>query len=379
MTEVSIILGAGFSAEAKIPLRKELNSVLEKLTSQEFITNSLGTSYFLNEPDPNSHWINVHERNFTEALIKFYTSKISKKFDYEDFYDYCHKVSEENDKFFDSFFCDYAKRTSFPNQKGDAISKVLRTIDFLVADLLRFKNNLFEDNIINKYSNFLKLIRTLKEEFSIVNIFTLNHDLLLENLLQTSIEHDYSDGFEIHGTKYYIKSSQGQVRIKYFNNKFDKPLKVFKLHGSVDNYIYNYNAPYLMLKIPACLDNLKLFKEFKSSGKWNEENCWTLYQPEFLSGTTRKILNYSKHDYYKKQFKHFNRALKKSNLIISIGYGLEDTKINEFINNSLGNKCKLIVVKRTKQPEEFFTKNIIHYGENLGVSDIDFENIRKLI
>jgi hypothetical protein len=58
--------------------------------------------------------------------------------------------------------------------------------------------------------------------------------------------------------------------------------------------------------------------------------CWINYHSAFLSGTTSKILRYGE-PYYKEMFEHFTENLITSDLLVIIGYGGADTKINELI------------------------------------------------
>ncbi|TDO96071.1 SIR2 family protein [Flavobacterium sp. 245] len=375
--EISLLIGAGFSVEAGIPVRNQINDRLKSLTWDQFIIHSETTTHFLRGHDPNSHWQNVHERKFVQAVIKFYNQSVSDKFDYEEFYDYCFKISHHaKDLDFDGFFKNYVKKTNFPIDRQNALSIVIRTIDYLVNDLLTVDNT----GIIDKYQSFMNLLNRLKEKFEVIHIFSLNHDLLIENMFESSISFEYSDGFEIGGSRYYIKQKNRQIRIKYFNDRFDKQVRLYKLHGSIDHYIYNFSDPYQMIKIPKDLYPLNLYKETKIGEHWVEENCWTLYEPIFLSGTTTKILNYDKNPLHSSQFIHFKEALKKSKLLIAIGYGLQDEKINEFVRQELNNGLQMLIVKRSKDPNEFFAlKNVKHYGDGLGVSDLNFKNIESLI
>ncbi|RZL50782.1 MAG: hypothetical protein EOP00_02690 [Pedobacter sp.] len=379
-TEISFLIGAGFSVEAGIPTRNEINSKLKDLQWEDFIIGSEATTYFLQKPDPNSHWVNVTERKFIQALISFYNS-FNNEFDYENFYDYCYKIHDgQKDLNFEVFFKKYQSDHPSLLDKQNALSISIRTIDYLVNDLLKFNSDLFSNNIIDKYYPFINLIKQLILKFDKVNIYSLNHDLLLEAIFQTELDFDYSDGFEINGSNYFIKTGGEQVRIKRFKNEFGKKICLYKLHGSIDHYIYNFSEPFEMVKIPKKLYAPDLHRETFINEQWKVENCWTLYEPEFLSGTTSKILNYDKHPFYSNQFAHFKNSLKKSKFLICIGYGLEDEKINEFIKAELNKLLKVLVVKRTNKPLSFFKlPNVFHYGIDLGIADIEFEKVKKYL
>lgn len=380
-TQISILIGAGFSTEAGIPTRNEINFRLKNLKASEFFIDSEGTTHFLKQPNPNSNWLHINERNFIEEMILFYNSIISNDFDYEDFYDYCFNLlSDIDNQKFDTFFKNYKAERNNGLDKWRALDITIRTLDYLVSDLLNFNKDIFKTNIIDNYQPFLSLLRNLQERFEIVNIFSLNHDLLLEKIFISELNFEFCDGFEFNGSRYYIKKRDRQIRIKCFKNRYDKQVRLFKLHGSIDNYLYNISSPYEMVKIPKDLYAPDLHRETRKGNRWIEEQCWTLYQPNFLSGTTTKILKYDKHQFHITQFKHFRKSLKNSKLLIAIGYGLQDEKINEFIKKELSKNLKMVVVKRTKSPKEFFQiENVFHYGNNLGIVDIKFNQIEMYL
>lgn len=382
MKSISFLLGAGFSIYANISDRKEINNRLKNLTSDDFIISSVSIAYFTSDLIPKQTWENFYERKFTEFTIKRYVDK-HEEFDYEEFYDYAkelynnHSTSNELENLYKDFLKEH------PDHKLDklnSISIVIRTIDQLIDNALYFDGDLFKTEIINKYSNFLTIIEKYALEDYQINIFTLNHDLLLENLMSTSLKIKFCDGFDYFRTPYYIKQNGFQFRIKFYNKKFDCLVKIYKLHGSIDNYKVNYSSPYDMIKIPKKLNLLELYREKETDGKFEEEHLWTLYKPNFLSGDNTKISKYSSHPYYIDLFKEFSSKLKQSDTLILIGYGLMDEEINSKILKSFPVDKKILVVKRTKGNKDFYIRNnIIHFGIGKELKDLDIKTIEDLL
>ncbi|WP_353777651.1 SIR2 family protein [Winogradskyella sp. 3972H.M.0a.05] len=384
MKEFSILLGAGFSKDALIPDRKLINDKLRSLKFSDFMISSVSIAYFTGENHPNSSWQNVYERKFVEFFIEKYNALFD-DFDYESLYDYAmglyknHETSKELQEIYDEF---KSEKPHYPIDKLNSISIVIRTIDQLVDSLLYFDSDIFQNGIVNKYSSFLNLIDHLSQNDYKVSIFTLNHDLLLESLLRTSLNHAFTDGFQYEFTPYYIKQGELQYRIKYYTNKYDGTVNIFKLHGSVDNYKVNYSQPFDMVKIPKKLNHINLYREKKTEDqKVTTENIWTLYESDFLTGNDTKIEKYKSHDYYVDIFTHFEERLERSSLLLILGYGLADKEINNKIFEHFDyKKNKIIVVKPSKGSKAFYRDdNIVHYGNGKLTSDITVEEIIKYL
>jgi len=381
MKQVSILLGAGFSVYAKIADRQIINSKLKELKSDDFIINSVGIAHFT-ENYPNPDWLNKTKRNFIEYFISKYTSK-NPNFDYEMFYDYCVKLysNHKTSKELDSIYKEFKKEIPYYSiDKVNSMSILIRTINQLIDNILNLDKNIFESGLINKYQSFLSIIDKLVNDEYEVNIFTLNHDLLLEKLLEKSLNYTYDDGFQYFRTPYYIKQNNYQFRIRYYNQKFNSSVKVFKLHGSIDNFIVNYSEPYDMIKIPKKLNLLELYREKEIQEDFTEEHLWTLYEPHFLSGDETKVKKYNSHQYYIDMFNMLQKKLNNSELLVCIGYGLGDEELNKNIFSSYDESKKLLVVKPSKGNGEFYrNKNVIHFGTSRELKDLNITEIEELI
>ncbi|MBE4948028.1 SIR2 family protein [Chryseobacterium culicis] len=382
MKSISFILGAGFSAYAQIADRKAVNEKLKNLKAKDFIISTVSIAYFIPENYPNSKWLNVNERNFIEYFIAKYVSN-NPDFDYEKFYDYCmnlyknHSTSTELNVIYNEYLQDHPYHRI---DKLNSISILIRTVDQLIDSILYNDKDLFENGIIDKYQNFLKIIEKLIDDGYEINLFTLNHDLLLERLLSTGLTYTYADGFQYFKTPYFIKQGNQQIRISYYTKNFNSQINIFKLHGSIDNYIINYSEPYDMVKIPKQLNLLEIYREQEVDSKHVEVHLWTLYKPSFLSGDETKVEKYKSHNYYLELFKEFCSRLSKADMLISIGYGLMDSEINKMIFEHFPEDKKILVVKRSKTDLDFFkSKNVIHFGDNKELKDLTVDDIKKYL
>ena len=92
MRQLSFLFGAGFSAPDNYPTRKGLNERLRKISHEEIMIHTDGTSFFLNgQKDPNAKWTNTHEKLFIQEFLEFYSAVVIgdlENFDYEIFFDY---------------------------------------------------------------------------------------------------------------------------------------------------------------------------------------------------------------------------------------------------------------------------------------------------
>lgn len=155
----------------------------------------------------------------------------------------------------------------------------------------------------------------LTDEITQLDIFSLNHDLLLEKLFLTS-KINYLDGFGIH---------KGEVR--YFDpSSYEKKQKIrlFKLHGSINWFSFKRK------------DNRGEIEEYGiplNPDYWHCKDTTGNFiknlrgKPEFLTGTYNKIFHYSQGIFAEMHY-WLHRLLKEHNVIIMSGYGWNDWGIN---------------------------------------------------
>ena len=392
MKQISILLGAGFSVPDKYPTRRELNERLSKIDASEIMIHTSGSALFLNgHEDQNAHWMGLKERNFIQLFLEFYNSEIlnQKGFDYEDFFDFYHGLLNGNNKSkkFEKFANNFRKKYNVATDNINLLRKFHNSFNQLLGRLLtRWTEPVHLAKPYTKYGEFLTMIELLKSEYDLIHIHTLNHDLLLEELSNSdAMVGDFCDGYELLGTPFFAMYKEiYPVRLKYFTNRFNKKIRLYKLHGSIDSYIYNFkNKEFNSIKILPGVEITSLQKEYlDDKGNLQVDNCWWNYYPDFLSGTSEKIERYKDVYYYAEVFKHFENNLKNSNRLITIGYGLGDSKINEFIEENLLSSIekKVLIIDPIKNDSKIYNyETVEHYGDKLGVSDIDLKKITEFI
>lgn len=217
----------------------------------------------------------------------------------------------------------------------------------------------FKVNFFDGYKGFLTYLSELSKEF-IVNVHTLNHDLLFESFNNTGfINGSISDGFDEYGSDYYGKlfanNRTYHCRLERYKGRYSSPIRLYKLHGSLD-YVPYYRQNEYGCMIPENYVKIKwgigagdIMKGRKS--KIGYDISPFEYHADFLTGTTSKIQRYNEPLLFRKLFKKFRKNLREAEKLIIIGYGCKDKGINEMIieNFDFSHKQSFIVDAYAKE------------------------------
>jgi hypothetical protein len=390
--EISFLIGSGFSVVDKYPSRSDLNIRLKSIDQSEISIAPDGSSFFLNgRPDPNGDLL-LEEKYFVQRLLEYYTSTIIPNidnFDYEYFFDFYQGFINGKYKCwrFDDFIEKFKNEFKVSDDAINLLDKFNNTFNQLISDLLyRIPSGAYFKKPYPRYNNFLVFIEEIRGLYEKVHLHTLNHDLLLEELANSdAFEGEVSDGFEDKDSSYYSIDAEGkEVRLKRFSNNFTGKFSLLKLHGSLDNYIFSYyDTMKEEVKIPAGVSIDGLYKETKDkAGNVKREKCFWNYYPDFLSGTLNKTTYYSDSCYYGPLFDRFISNLNKSHVLISIGYGFKDYKINEILEkNFIADKTKKMIVISPSKPECKILENlnVIYFGEHMGVHNFSISKLLEFL
>ena len=400
MQHFSFLLGAGFSKPAGYPLAKEINDKFKNLTHNDFMIHTSQSAWLIERGAKQNWLIEEYQYMFVQEFIKFYNEKIIPKqdFNYEDFFDYYIDLNrrEELTDSEKSFFKDFSKRYDYPLDHHDLLFSFNRTYNQLVANFISVDwpisvSSLKPYKDIN-HAQFLYLLEYLETKDYKVHIHTLNHDLLMEKYFHTeTLGHKISDGFDDSYSPYFanitnFETKNGEkraftydIRLRRFKNKYDSTFNLYKLHGSVDYYVFNLNnKKYDMIKSAYGINEGSIYKEITTYlGEFRKERFYVDVMPEFLSGTTEKLRHYERTVYYKHVFQHFSDNLSSSKYLIVIGYGFKDSKINEHLKKHfLKDQQKTMLVIDVLKPQsdilglnnvKFISKSII----NLDIEEIE--------
>jgi hypothetical protein len=354
----TFILGAGFSIPAKFPSGHSLNEKFFKNLENNILkfSNGLWTWNEYDHSTAQNGRLNLDHLNISlllSELIEYFQKLTFLPFDYEEFYDWIHR--EYDDALIKQCCYEVNKRLEsrkspdysghlFQNPGLNEYRKIQDCYSYLIADLLGRGYKRKEN--ANQYSQFIDSITKDAE----TNIFTLNHDSLLEDLM-TKDKLRYSDGFSTINSR--IINSENE-KMPVFTNEYQNGIKLHKLHGSVDYYLFSAMKP----------SNNGIYYYtgdywfFKPEKYWDIQTCKLIDQdyrevlqavnpdikPQFLTGKSKLgIIN--DHLIYKHLYSNLQNSLLTTNKLIIIGYSYRDTHINKLIKECLDiNSCEIVNV-----------------------------------
>lgn len=393
MKHFSFLLGSGFSIPDGYPSTTQLNERLKKISADEIkIHTSMSARFLENGEKDLNPWSGKEDKLFVQKFLAFYNEQVlqGKEFHYEDFYDFYTELhsNETLDEKSQKFFDDFRKESGQEDDHHNFLMRFNYTFNQLVyKQLYRWPEQVsFQNECEPSYAAFLNLLEELKSEYKI-HLHSLNHDLLVEKLAHSfTIGKNISDGFKEIGSPFYGDHTHDEkigekyitkvvhpVRLRRFTDEFSNQFCLYKLHGSVDNYDFNFeNKEYTMIKVPYGVQKENLRKEYFNKGG-NRDYYSDHFQitPDFLSGTTTKVLSYNRGHYYKSLFNHFTDNLIESDFLIVIGYGFGDKKINEYLIDAflVDEKKRMIVIDIRKPNSELLDyKNVRFIGKS--ISDV---------
>ncbi len=401
---VSILVGSGFSVPEGVASVRDLNKRLCKIKEDEILIHSDLTAIFLNGQVDHNRDMKRDERLFVEEFLEFYNDKVLKPqemFHYETFYDYYsgYLTKEENkeeiDSFCNSFNVKYGDTLLFEKAPYNRVDDFNSTFNQLLASLLHNKKY-FEEKILTQYPLYDSFIRFLKEvlKTSDIKFHTLNHDLFFDWLgsSHVDLQEHYADGFELDNSPYYgsvlkkvedvtgdghVNYKNHKVQLEIFANKYDKPLSLFKLHGSIFNVILHLHDLNQTLRVKKKY-GVGGFCKVTVSPETGEKDYKTLLDdisPDFLSGTTNKIRYYTRDSYYVNLLEHFENNLSSSDLLYVIGYGFQDTGINEYLETNFLSKGKKMIVIDPYKPKTYLIDKYNAIFINKGITEVSSEEL----
>ena len=374
---IAILLGAGFSAPKGYPVGNDMNKNLlnfDDSTLNFAPCGSLASSTDGTKPlFQMDGALNNHQKYFifSKRLIKEYTEAHSGMFDYEQFYDFIKTEEAKQERY--QRLCDDLLDDCESYEYY--LSNISHIYNQMVAHLLKDKTGKswyddepFKINCYDGYNGFLTYLSELSRKF-IVNVHTLNHDLLFESFNNTGfINGNISDGFDEYGSEYYgileHEHRNYNCRLERYTGRYNTSIRLYKLHGSID-YVPFYRRdkngfmkPEKYVKIKWGIGSGNIIKGRKS--KYGYDASPFEYHADFLTGTTLKIKMYDEALLFKKLFKKFRNNLSKANSLIIIGYGCKDKGINEMIKDNFDykNKPSFIIDKYAGASVETFAQKI---------------------
>ena len=174
-----------------------------------------------------------------------------------------------------------------------------------------------------------------------LNIVTLNHDTLIEQVLsENNIR--FVDGFG---------SQDGDVRWyddTVYDDK-DARVRLIKLHGSVNWYSFSVNGKVY----PAIVVGRDPMQSNNEKGERLKNHLQT---PSFLSGAN-KVISYNK-GIYADVFYRFHQVLRENDLMVMSGYGWGDTAINFRLENWMDYNSHNTIILLHENPKKLTNRSL---------------------
>lgn len=254
------------------------------------------------------------------------------------------------------------------------ISQLIECIQLLLLEEQKNTKKLFSEKIKDYYG-----IYSLLDKENLLNIFTLNHDTIFEEILDY-YKIPYKDGFYTQTNNYthlanFKILTKEQIKNENLNifKEDEKGINLIKLHGSLDIFAIEDKSLFL-----------KVYGNSKVIGSYNEEimkienHSNKICQKDNIRITNelyvydslnelqflRRSLLSGEHK-FKNQFEQiiphalltfFKKQLKTTNDLTIIGYSFGDYHINKIIKNWLedeSNKVEIYDPYRISIPKDF--------------------------
>jgi hypothetical protein len=337
-----LFLGSGVSIPSGHPNAAQLTKNILSSKSHPVETNFLRCLKNYNEKAIKIGGAKKISTN--EPVGNIYNSGTS----YEDLYYLCEEIALfdygiHNNAMVPAFIESFIDKFS-PYLKGGSKQNMLLELGKLAHSTKKYINveiikNLSSCNGVKGLDLIVALAKNPK--ISSLNIITLNHDLLVEELL-ISQKISFVDGF---GEK------DGDVRWFMPDTFLSKiKVKLIKLHGSIDWFnLINNN-----LEMIGRVSSLNFKDKKNSSGKALQ---FLNNSPKILTGLNKT--NYYNSGIYTDIHFHFQRMLYQNNLMVMSGYGWGDESINTRLMTWLDKKQENKLILLHQDIEELKSRSLI--------------------
>lgn len=375
MAQLIVIIGAGFSKPAGLPLAKEISDFFTRDNAEKILYFSSGEFMWIDFADDtykHNGRIGYDHLAYGILLNEFAKQHIAenKGFgNYEDFYQYVIDNLDNEDALetiksnslvsFDAHFPHIKEGQFYKNythaihhfQKRDFKSMIIH----LIGDLL-FVRKPIED-VKLKYNEFMDFCK----KYDSIDFITLNHDLLLERLLKDLLTKNYADGFS--KDQKILKSLKGES-LNLFQGQFSKKINLIKLHGSIDTYrfiIAKQEGSILTPTGESLFFKTNDYYEKQSAERYDPETGekvqtfhWDI-DPQFITGTRKKEI-ISLPGMYKSLYEETETRIMNCSTLLIIGYSFGDEHINERISQAISKSKSLIRIINVNPTRDFPNK-----------------------
>lgn len=359
-SDINLLLffGSGISFPTGLPCIQELTSQIldgqwHDHTDQNFYKGKHPNKFF--EEDNIVPKLQKFLKIIQEDADQYLVKRNRPKANYEDLYFICNQIRDELKQEIDNpVMSNYVE--SIQNKLGDLLEPLPHT-SYLDIDLqlLASKScDLIHCVLWNELSTKKRivgldlLIKMIKLRGIIkINIVTLNHDLLIETLLENS-NINFTDGFD---------TADGDVR--WFSPNLyltsNEKVSLYKLHGSINWHVFRTidqstgnGVDRFAMAISPDVDHCRI-----SNGQSLHNISNT---PKILTGSYNKMLDYN-FGIIKQIHNKFDVMLDNHNTIIMSGYSWNDRGINGRLFDWLFSSENNRIILLHKRPNDIRNKS----------------------
>lgn len=388
--QIFVLIGAGFSKPAGLPLAKEIEAFFTRNNRDNILKFSSDETKwvdFANETYRHNGKLGFDHLAYgyiLNELVKAFVKKNNGFTNYEDFYQFLIDGIQQKG-FIDPILkgAEAICLNERPHLKKNAYSEsylyafkhtnsshLTSLINHLIADLLYWRKT--KEEIDAAYATFVSFLN----QYTRIDFTTLNHDLLLEYLLENQMKCKYSDGFS--ANQKILLSSEGKA-LNTFVGNFSESVSLIKLHGSIDTYKYSickevgasvsYTGDYIYYKTLDYYEKQKPERYDPATGKKIQTFHFEI-MPQFITGTRKDgIIKNDK--MYSCLYSEFDKRIHSNEKLVIIGYSYADPHVNEKILSAIKRKTVKQIINVNPGMEFPFEKN--------GIEIINLKNINEII
>lgn len=318
---IAFLFGSGISLPAKLPSTQDIT---ERVLTGKGVARHSDETYYFGKPMngmPDEYIPKVVSfiRRLKMEIDNYYAFNQNRQTNYEDIYSLASQIHDSESNEYDnpaiSALINKIRSDSWHILVG---RPNLKWADWRIIDISTEATNYIADVLWHLLTippsdlSYLSFIDDCQRDsrFDQIDIFTLNHDTVLETYFENlNMPSPLIDGFDVptNNVRYWNPS--------LFESSNNNRIRLFKLHGSI-NWFRFEDKPSLTLGIP--------LKEF-----WNSPSIDypPKGRPEILIGTLNKIFLYAG-PIYIDLHSLFYRSLRNIRKLIISGYGFNDKIIN---------------------------------------------------
>ena len=346
--KIAFLLGSGVSIPAEMPSTRDIT---ERILSGKGVMRHTDENYYLGQPlyahtgFPDEYIPRVLEflKRLKLEIDQYYNHEPERYTNYEDLYYVASQIHDSELGEYDNPAVQPFIDKILPDIRPLLVSKENEIrqewqIHELAGEVIHYIRDVVW-HLLSKEPNRLDHLGCIKDacrgsQLSNVDIFTLNHDTVLERYLsQNGLQ--VTDGFRkpVNNVRYWnpdlFESGSSKVRL-------------FKLHGSVNWFRFRpFGGDWSNESIGIPLDwDFWHTKNPQSKKQWPVDG-----RPTFLAGTFNKMLQYTS-GIYADLYYQFHRSLRHTQRLVACGYSFGDKGINrrlvEWICSSTDQKITIV-------------------------------------